>query len=105
MIEVHVYGKLRRHITEAATEDGTVLHVEPRPNETLSALLARLEIPHDELYHVFLNGSLLATHNSMAPWLAYPQAQENVSNWEMDVLLQEGDRLGLFGEDMASLVV
>ncbi|MGC9399462.1 MAG: hypothetical protein ACP5HM_10050 [Anaerolineae bacterium] len=42
---------MRRHIAESATKGGTVLHVEPRPNETLSALLARVEIPRDELYH------------------------------------------------------
>jgi hypothetical protein len=41
----------------------------------------------------------------MAPWLVYPQAQDDLYNWEMDVPLKAGDRLGLFGEDMASLVV
>ncbi len=105
MIEVHLYGRLRRYAPEATPEQGTVLHVEPGPTETLSAILARLGIPHEALYHVFVNGSLLATHNSMAPWLVYPQAQDDLYNWEMDVPLKAGDRLGLFGEDMASLVV
>jgi len=105
MIEIHLYGKLRRYAPEAASEQGTVLHVEPSPTKTLSAVLAHLGIPRKELYHVFVNGSLLATHNPMAPWLVYPQAQDDIYNWETDVILKPGDRLGLFGEDMASLVV
>ena len=105
MIEIHLYGKLRRYAPEATSEQGTVLKIEPDSGETLNDLLDRLGIPHEELYHIFVNGSLLATHNSMAPWLVYPQAQKNVSNWEMNVPLNDGDRVGLFGEDMASLVV
>jgi hypothetical protein len=105
MIEVHLYGRLRRYAPDVSSEQGTVLHVEPELTETLSALLNHLGIPLEDLYHVFVNGSLLVTHNAMAPWLVYPQAQEDISNWEMNVPLNDGDRVGLFGEDMASLVV
>jgi len=41
----------------------------------------------------------------MGPWLHYPQAQDDVWNWDYDVDLSPGDRVGLFGEDMALLVV
>ena len=75
------------------------------PGETISALLERLGIDRETLYTVFLNGGLLATRNRMAPWLRYPQAQADVWDWENDAVLRPGDRLGLFGEDMASLVV
>jgi len=105
MIEVHVYGKLSQRLSDEAARHKRVLHLEAHPNETLSTLLTRLGIQQDELYTVFLNGSLLVTHNAMAPWLRYPQAREDVWSWDKDVGLSPGDRLGLFGEDMALLVV
>jgi hypothetical protein len=104
-IAVHVYGKLCRHLSEGATRHKQVIHVDARPDETLSTLLKRLGIEPAELYTVFLNGSIVATRNGMAPWLRYPQAQDDVWNWEYDVDLSPGDRVGLFGEDMALLVV
>ena len=104
-IAVHVYGKLSQRLSEGASRHGRVLHVEVRPGETFGSLLARLSIEREDLYTVFLNGSLLVTRNGMAPWLRYPQAQEDVWNWDWDAELGPGDRLGLFGEDMALLVV
>ncbi|MGC9523396.1 MAG: hypothetical protein ACP5HG_16120 [Anaerolineae bacterium] len=104
-IEVHVYGQLARRLSEEAARHKRVLHIEPRPGETFSSLVKRLGIQSEELYTVFLNGSLLVTRNGMAPWLRYPQAQDDVWNWEGDVALNPGDRIGLFGEDMALLVV
>jgi hypothetical protein len=104
-IEVHVYGKLARRLSEEATRHSRVLHVAACPGETLGSLLARLDIAHEDLYTVFLNGSLLVTRNGMAPWLRYPQAQDDVWNWDWNAGLNPGDRLGLFGEDMALLVV
>lgn len=105
MIEVHVYGKLNERLSGGASRRKRVLAVEEHPGETISALLERLGIDRETLYTVFLNGGLLATRNRMAPWLRYPQAQADVWDWENDAVLRPGDRLGLFGEDMASLVV
>lgn len=56
---------------------------------------------HDEIRNTYL----LATHNAMAPWLGYRQAREDVWNWDTEVSVKAGDRVGLFGEDMATLVV
>lgn len=111
-IVVHIYGKLAEDLPDAA---GTVTQSVGRRQKVLSvdmggsgsfgALLARLDIAPTDLYTVFLNGSLLTTRNGMAPWLRYPQAQDNVWNWDHEVELRSGDRIGLFGEDMALLVV
>lgn len=105
MIEIHLYGKLRRLVPGARADEDTVMHVTPVPGETVLTLLDRAGVPLAELYHIFLNGSLLVTHNTMAPWLRYPQAQDNVWDWKSDIVLKPGDRLGLFGVDMAALVV
>ncbi|MCU0520886.1 MAG: hypothetical protein MUF84_09365 [Anaerolineae bacterium] len=104
-IEVHLYGRLSQRLSEHALRHKRVLTIEARPDETFSTLLARLGIRPEDLYTVFLNGGILVTRNGMAPWLRYQQAQEDVWNWDGDVALRPGDRLGLFGEDMALLVV
>ena len=104
-IEVHLYGRLSQRLSEHALRHKRVLTIEAHPDETFSSLLARLRIRPEDLYTVFLNGSILVTRNGMAPWLRYQQAQENVWNWDGDIALRPGDRLGLFGEDMALLVV
>ncbi len=105
MIEIHLYGKLRRFAENPNPMGDSVICLEPLIGETSLALLKRAGIPLTELHHVFLNGTLLVTRNRMAPWLRYPQARADVWRWEDDVVLQSGDRLGLFGEDMPSLVV
>ena len=104
-IEVHLYGRLSQRLSEHALRHKRVLSIEARPEETFGSLLARLGIRPEDLYTVFLNGSILVTRNGMAPWLRYQQVQDDVWNWDGDVALSPGDRLGLFGEDMALLVV
>ncbi len=106
-IEVHVYGKLRHRLAETEAVPTAALELEPRPEETVETLLERLGIGLEETHHIFVNGSLLATHNAMAPWLEYRQAQENVKDWQSGAQrpLNAGDRVGIFGEDMALLVV
>ncbi|MBN1486234.1 MAG: hypothetical protein JW981_01255 [Anaerolineae bacterium] len=104
-VEIHLYGKLRRLVPESRATEETVIHTAPCPGESVISLLMRIGVPLEELYHIFLNGTLLYTHNTMAPWLRYPQAQDDVWNWESDVPVKSGDRLGLFGQDMATLVV
>lgn len=105
MVEIHLYGKLRRYAPDARADRDCVIWLSPRAGETVQAIVGRMGIPLEELYHVFLNGSLLSTRNSMAPWLQYPQARENVWDWGAAIEVKAGDRLGLFGVDMAALVV
>ena len=107
MIEVHLYGSLRCYAPDPRPDQESVARLEPQQGETLGTLLARLGIPPAEVYHVFLNGALLSTRNSMAPWLGYQQARGGVPNRDLglDVPVRSGDRVGLFASDMALLVV
>jgi hypothetical protein len=41
----------------------------------------------------------------MAYWIGYQQVQENPLAWELNVVVKAGDRIGLFGRDMAALVI
>ncbi|MBN1249812.1 MAG: hypothetical protein JXC32_19275 [Anaerolineae bacterium] len=111
-VTVHAYGKLAEGLSDragslvkAVGRRQKVVRVPLRPGYRLTSLLQELDIQRADLYSVFLNGRLLATRNAMAPWLRYQQAQDDVWNWDHDVELNHGDRVGLFGEDMALLVV
>jgi len=107
MIEIHLYGKLRRFGPDPRGDRETVVRLDVRPQETVGSVLEQLGITPDEIAHVFLNGALLTTCNSMAPWLRYRQVREDFSPCipALDTPVQDGDRLGLFGRDMAMLVV
>jgi hypothetical protein len=105
MIEIHLYGRLRRYADDPRPDRQSVVRLQPQPDETLGTLLARLSIPTAEVYHVFLNGALLSTHNSMAPWLGYQSARQGHGPAALDAPVRSGDRVGLFASDMALLVV
>lgn len=107
MIEVRLYGKLRRFGSDPRGDRETVVYLEIGPGETVGDALARLSIPQAEIAHIFLNGRLLTTCNSMAPWLRYQRVREDIPTCEpnLDYPLRDGDRLSLFGRDMAMLVV
>jgi hypothetical protein len=80
-----------------------VVRLELQPGETVETVLERLGISPAEVYHIFLNGAILSTRNSMAPWLRYQEA--GVFDRGLDAPMEAGDRLGLFASDMALLVV
>jgi hypothetical protein len=72
--------------------------------------LERVGIPPDDICHVFLNGAILRTQNSMAPWLKYQQVVADSigrsgAAGALDTQVNDGDRLGIFAHDMALLVV
>lgn len=103
MVEIHVYGKLRRYAKEFERDRHSIIALEPSANETIASLLGQVAIPVDEIHHIFFNSTLLATHNSMAAYLDYPQSRSNLFDWELDIPVSDGDRIGLFGRDMALL--
>ena len=105
MVDIRVFGKLRRFVKELEARRDNLMRVELQPEETLQQLLARLEIPVDEIYTIFLNSKLLATRTLIAYRMGYQQAGENPLDWKLEVALEEGDRVGLFGKDMSALVV
>ena len=102
MVKVHLYGSLRRYAPDSRPDRESVARLEPQPGGTVGTALEWLGISPDEVYHIFLNGALLSTRNSMAPWLKY---QEGSVGKGLDTPVQPGDRLGLFACDMGLLVV
>ncbi len=105
MVEVHLYGNLRRYAQNGDSSRGSVLRMEPRADETVDTLLTRMEIPLDKIHHIFLNAKLLVTRSGMAKWLRYQQVRTDPFDWNLATPLKPGDRIGLFGRDMAALVV
>jgi hypothetical protein len=105
MINIHLYGKLRRYAGDDNPGGDSILHLDEIKNETLEMLLQRAGLDIEDIYTIFLNSKLLTTHNSMAQWLEYPQICENCQNWDLAINIKDGDRLGLFGRDMPALVV
>ncbi|MDX1707168.1 MAG: hypothetical protein R3274_01135 [Desulfobacterales bacterium] len=105
MAEIRLYGKLRRYINASKVTCGNVMTVTPQPQETLEQLLARLGIPFEAIYTIFLNSKLLATRSKMAYWMRYQQVRKNPLDWQLDIEVKADDRVGIFGRDMAALVV
>jgi hypothetical protein len=102
MVEIRLYGKLRRY---ADDNPDSIIRISPESNETLGSLLNRLNIPLDDIYSIFYNSKLLAARSGMARWIGYQQVRSNPFDWDLNVSVQSSDRIGLFGRDMAALVV
>ena len=82
MIDVHLYGKLRRFSGDSDPRREAVLFMEVRGGETISDIIRRIGIPPKELgRNIFLNGECSALERSV----------------------KDGDRLGIFPDDMQLL--
>jgi hypothetical protein len=103
VLEIHLYGNLRRYAGGYRPGQGIVLRLEPRPDETLASLLEQAGIPTGEIAHIFMNARLLSTRTTMAPLYGYPQQRDSVFDWDLGVPVGDGDRIGLFGTDMPML--
>ena len=105
MIEIRLYGKLRRQSAINEIRETGIYHLTPDSGETLGSLLGRIGISAGDAHSIFLNAKLLAARSNMARWLRYQGATGNPLDWNLDVRLAAGDRVGVFGRDMAALVV
>ena len=85
MLEIRVFGKLRKFIKNIPTDSDKVIRLPHEPDETLDMLLARLEIPVDEIYSIFYNSKLLAARSGMASMVGYRQVRGNPYNWDLKV--------------------
>ena len=105
MVEIHLFGKLRRYAenTDAAKEN--VIRMSPGDDETVESILARAGISKEDIYSIFLNRKLLAARSGMASWIGHRQIRSDPFNWDLSVPVKSGDRIGLFGSDMAALVI
>ncbi len=82
MIHVHLYGKLRRFAEERDARFDSIVSVPWRAGDTVEAIVERLGIPIEELgSNLFLNGRYAILESPVA----------------------DGDRLGLFPDDMQLL--
>lgn len=82
MIEIHLYGKLRRFANEQDPTSDSVLHVPVEEGETIEDIVRRIGIPRDELgRNIFLNGQISTLSRKV----------------------KGGDRLGLFPWNMSLL--
>lgn len=106
MVSIHLYGKLRRYAENPSPSGNSILEAEVLEKETLYDFLTRLGLNVDELYTIFINSRLLTSRTRIAPFLGYQQVcDENCQNWSLSVIVNDGDRIGLFGADMPGLVI
>ena len=105
MVEIKLYGKLRNLATlDMSNQDG-IICLEPQPEDTVAALLDKIGIAADEIHTIFLNHRLLAARSKMARWMGHQTACTDPLCWDLELPVASGDRIGLFGRDMAALVV
>jgi hypothetical protein len=105
MVEIHLFGKLRKHAPKQDQKTGCVIRISPQSDETLALLLDRVGISIEDVYSIFVNHKLLAARSGMASWIGHQKLRKDPFNWELDIPVDAGDRIGLFGRDMAALVV
>ena len=73
--------------------------------QNFESLLARTGISIQDIYTIFFNHKLLAARSRMARWIGHQQVRSDPFDWDLNVAVKAGDRIGLFGRDMAALVI
>jgi molybdopterin converting factor small subunit len=82
MIEVHLYGKLRRFTDNQDPSRDSIINIPVNNGDSIESIVQRIGIPPEELgNNIFLNGK-------------YSALERKVS---------DGDRLGIFPDDMQLL--
>jgi hypothetical protein len=82
MLEVHLYGKLRRFTNNQDPACDSMICIPVEEEDTIGDILKRIGIPHDELgSNIFVNGEYSALERKV----------------------NDGDRLGVFPDDMQLL--
>jgi hypothetical protein len=111
MIEVRLFGDLRRYAPGPESgappvPSGVAVHVPAGEAGTVGQVLAFLDVDPDEVGNLFLNGRLVP-RSLQAVRLGYPLAKSAPLSPEdsLDVAVEDGDRVGVFGRKMCLLVV
>lgn len=81
MIEVHLYGKLRRFAMNSAVSGDSILELDPTNVGCLADVLSAIGIQPQETSNIFVNGRLSSLTRRV----------------------ENGDRVGVFPDDMALL--
>jgi len=105
MVEIHLFGKLRQYAENKDGLNDHVIRIYPQEGDTITSLLDRAGISKEELYSIFFNRKLLAARSGMAIWIGHRQVRNDPFDWDLNVAVKAGDRIGLFGRDMAALVI
>jgi len=106
MISIHMYGRLRRFASNPSPSANSVVEIAAIEGETLQMLIDRIDIDASDLYTIFVNSKLLTSRGKHASFLGYPQVRDDdCQSWDLDVVIKDGDRVGLFGPDMPCLVI
>jgi hypothetical protein len=106
MIEVRLFGSLRRYATDSAWAPVAVMCLPVSGSKTLGQVLDQVGIDPTELGNIFLNGRMLP-RSMYAVTLGYQMTSETPLSLEgcLRTLVQAGDRLGIFPKNMSSVVV
>ena len=81
MIELHLYGKLRRFAPKQEIVGESVVMAHCEPGDCIGDVLTRMGVPHAETSNIFINGDLCALSKDV----------------------EDGQRVGVFPDDMALL--
>ena len=82
MIEVHLYGKLRRFTNNQDPTRDSIVYIPVEVGDTIEDIVRRIGIPQDELgSNIFVNGEYSALERKV----------------------NDGDRLGVFPDNMQLL--
>jgi hypothetical protein len=81
MINIYLYGKLRDFGPDTAVDSDCSVQMAVQPGDTIADVLRRIGIAPDQIVHLFLNHQYSALTRQV----------------------HDGDRLGVFGHDMALL--
>jgi molybdopterin converting factor small subunit len=82
MISIHLYGKLRRFATNRGAQSDSILLLSHEAGDTVGAIVDRIGIPRGEVgSNIFRNGRYA----------------------DLNTPISDGDRLGLFPDDMQLL--
>jgi len=107
MIEIHLYGELRRYAPQSRPDADSVLYLPSEGIRTLEDVLRKAGIDPSEVKQVFLNRALLTTTSPMGSLLGYVSARDRIppSGLPLEAEIHPGDRLGLFPARMALLMI
>jgi len=83
VIEVRLFGKLRRFAGDTGVGGDSLLRMPQKQGDAVSDVLERAGIPRPEVGNVFVNGRLAELTRSVA----------------------DGDRIGVFPRDMSLLYI
>ena len=106
MVEVRLFGNLRRYVHGSKPTTDTVLHLPVDGARTVGQVFTRVGIDLTEVGNVFINGRLLP-RSAYPITLGYLLAAEGPLTPEryLGTPVQAGDRVGIFPRNMGAVIV